>query len=72
MAINDEQMNRLIRAIRLIAHGDEEPTGLEMLAMAFSTKDEASVVSTIECLCEQAEYIGDALHRIADNMKGDK
>lgn len=72
MAINDEQMNRLIRAIRLIAHGEEEPTGLEMLTMAFSTKDEPSVVSTIQCLCEEVERIGDALHRIADNMGGGK
>ena len=68
MAINDEQIDRLIRAVRLIAHGEEEPAGLEMLAMAFSKKDEPSISCAIDLLSDNIHEVAGALHRIADGI----
>lgn len=70
MAIDDEQMDRIVNAIRSIAHGGSlHPTGLELLAMAFSRDGEPSISSALDILGTQIEDIATALTSIAHSME---
>jgi hypothetical protein len=72
--MNNEQINQIARAIRLISHGESQPAGLEMLSMAIAGEGcHNSLAGAIQHHAEvtehAAEQIAGGLYAIAEAIK---
>jgi hypothetical protein len=62
--MTEEQYDALIAAVRAIAHGPVSgPTGLELVAVAMSRTEDASVAASLD-------RVASAIERLADAVEG--
>jgi len=68
--MTDDQINKLARAIRFISHGEDEPAGLELLAVAISGNGNGgSLANSMTHIAEAIEEVSMAINRIANAME---
>ena len=71
--MNDDQVDKLARAIRFISHGEEQPAGLESLAMAISgSYASGSLADAAIHIAEAIEEVAMAINNLAAMMEAKK
>ena len=71
--MTDDQVAKISRAIRFISHGEEQPAGLEMLAMAVSgSTHDGSLADAMAHIAEAIEEVSMSINRVANAMENGK
>ena len=65
--MNQEQIDQLTKSIRLIAHGEAQPSGLEMLSMAIA--GEGCYYSLAGAIANHSEVTEHAAEQIASGLQ---
>ena len=63
--MDNEEIYNLTEAVRSIAHGKSQPSGLELVSMSIAKSDEPSLAYSVSEVAEAMEGIALALNNIA-------